>query len=159
MRTRLQALSLKPNSNSNTKKNTRSNSKNGSNSKKKMNYINIKPDKDGLYNIKGNIELKLDVWAHAYILSKYDPHQNMYLLKPNTGHHPGAFGTPFPVDMVETHLKDTISKKLEKDREEILKSLGLSLGLGLNSVPGKSKKSKSKKSKSKKSKKTKKNKK
>ena len=126
MRTRLQALSLK------------SNSKNGSNSKKKMNYINLKPDKDGLYNIKGKIKLKLDVWAHAYILSKYDPHQNMYLLKPNTGHHPGAFGTPFPVDMVETHLKDTISKKLEKDREEIMKSLGL------NPVPGKSKKSKKK---------------
>ena len=129
MRTRLQALSLK------------SNSKNGSNSKKKMNYINLKPDKDGLYNIKGKIKLKLDVWAHAYILSKYDPHQNMYLLKPNTGHHPGAFGTPFPVDMVETHLKDTISKKLEKDREQIMKSLGL------NSVPGKSKKSKKSKSK------------
>ena len=64
----------------------------------------------------------------------------MYLLKPNTGHHPGAFGTPFPVDMVETHLKDTISKKLEKDREQIMKSLGL--GLDLNSVPGKSKKTK-----------------
>ena len=145
MRTRLQALSLKPNSNSNTKKNTRSNSnsKNESNSKKKMNYINLKPDKDGLYNIKGKIKLKLDVWAHAYILSKYDPHQNMYLLKPNTGHHPGAFGTPFPVDMVETHLKDTISKKLEKDRKQIMKSLGL----GLNSVPGKSKKKKSKKNK------------
>ena len=124
MRTRLQALSLK------------SNSKNESNSKKKMNYINIKSDKDGLYNIKGNIELKLDVWEHAYILSKYDPHQNMYLLKPNTGHHPGAFGTQFPVDMVETHLKDIISKKLEKDRGIIMKSLGL------NSVPGKSKKSK-----------------
>jgi hypothetical protein len=79
------------------------------------------------------------VWAHAYILSKYDPHQNMYLLKPNTGHHPGAFGTPFPVDMVETHLKDTISKKLEKDRDQIMKTLGL------NSVPGKSKKSKKQK--------------
>ena len=131
MRTRLQALSIKPNSNS----------KNGSNSKNKMNYITLKPDKDGLYKIKGKIQLKLDVWEHAYILSKYDPHQNMYLLKPNTGHHPGAFGTPFPVDMVETHLKDTISKKLEKDREQIMKSLGL------NSVPGKSKKSKKFKSK------------